>query len=39
MEDKGEIGEKYVELLIAKELKENSKWVIGGEGTPILDLR
>jgi len=35
----GDLAEKYLDYLIAQELKENSKWVIGGEGTPIIDLR
>jgi regulator of protease activity HflC (stomatin/prohibitin superfamily) len=35
----GDLAEKYLDYLIAQELKENSKWVIGGEGTPIVDLR
>lgn len=39
LEGKGAVGEKFIEYLIAQELKENSKWVIGGEGTPILDMR
>ncbi|MGQ9627858.1 MAG: hypothetical protein ACUVV0_13250 [Anaerolineae bacterium] len=34
-----EIGQKYLDYLIAKELKENSKWIIGGGGVPIIDLR
>lgn len=37
--DKGAIGEKYIDYLIAQELKENSKWILGGESTPIVDLR
>ncbi len=40
LEGKGDVGEKFIEYLIAQQLKENSKWVIsGGDGTPILDLR
>jgi len=35
----GDLAEKYLDYLIAQELKENSKWVIGVEGTPIIDLR
>jgi hypothetical protein len=35
----GDIGQKYIEYMIAQELKENSKWVTSGEGTPIIDLR
>jgi membrane protease subunit HflK len=39
LDQRGDIGRKYIELMIAQELKENSKWIIGGEGTPIIDLR
>lgn len=39
LDGKGTLGEAFIEYLIAQELKENSKWVIGGEGTPILDMR
>ena len=39
LEGKGAVGEKFIDYLIAQELKENSKWVIGGESTPILDMR
>lgn len=36
----GELGDKYIQVLIAQELRENSKWVISdGEAMPILDLR
>jgi len=34
-----EIAVKYLDYMIAQELKSNSKWVIGGGGNPILDLR
>lgn len=37
--DKGTLGEKYLQVLLAKELQPNSKWVISGDGTPIVDLR
>ena len=39
LEGKGSLAEMYIQYLIAQELKENSKWVISGEGTPIVDLR
>jgi len=39
LEKHGDIGRKYIEYLIAQELRENSKWVISGESTPIIDLR
>jgi membrane protease subunit HflK len=34
-----EIAGKYLDYMMAQELKSNSKWVIGGGGNPILDLR
>jgi modulator of FtsH protease HflK len=34
-----EIAAKYLDYMTAQELKSNSKWVIGGGGNPILDLR
>ena len=39
LEGKGDLAETYLQYLIAQELKMNSKWVISGEGTPIIDLR
>jgi len=38
--DRGTLGEHYLQLLTVKELGENSKWIIGGDGqfTPLLDL-
>ena len=39
LSDKGALGEKFIEYLIAQELKANSKWVINGDSAPILDLR
>jgi regulator of protease activity HflC (stomatin/prohibitin superfamily) len=39
LSDKGTLGEKFIEYLIAQELQENSKWIINGSGTPIVDLR
>ncbi|MBN1262492.1 MAG: SPFH domain-containing protein [Anaerolineae bacterium] len=39
LEGKGELAQQYIQLLIAQELQPNSKWIISGEGTPILDLR
>lgn len=34
-----DIAAKYLDYMTAQELKANSKWVIGGGGNPILDLR
>jgi membrane protease subunit HflK len=34
-----EISARYMDYLITQELKNNSKWVIGASGSPILDLR
>ena len=39
LSDQGALGEKMIEYLIAQELKENSKWIINGESTPMIDLR
>ncbi|MEA3338721.1 MAG: SPFH domain-containing protein [Chloroflexota bacterium] len=39
LEGKGDLAEMYLQYMIAQELKENSKWVISGDGTPIVDLR
>ena len=35
----GPLGEKFIEFLIAQELKENSKWIINGDSAPIVDVR
>jgi membrane protease subunit HflK len=38
LEDKGVLGEKYIQVLIAQALKDNSKWIISdGETMPVLD--
>ena len=41
LESRGALAEQYIQVLIAQELRENSKWIIGGGGEtlPILDLR
>ncbi|MBX3013334.1 MAG: SPFH domain-containing protein [Caldilineaceae bacterium] len=39
LEGKGELANKFIDYLIAQQLKENSKWIINGEGTPIVDLQ
>jgi len=40
LEGKGTLAEQYIQVLIAQELRENSKWIIsGGESMPIVDLR
>lgn len=40
LQGKGTLAEKYIQVLIAQELRENSKWVIsGGEMMPLVDLR
>ena len=39
MRGQGDLAEKYLDYLIAQELKDNSKWVIGGgDSLSILDL-
>jgi regulator of protease activity HflC (stomatin/prohibitin superfamily) len=38
LDAKGALGEKYIQVLIAQELRQNSKWVISNGGTiPVLD--
>ncbi len=40
LEGKGTLAEDYIQVLIAQELRENSKWIISGSGAmPIVDLR
>ncbi len=40
LEGKGALAEQYIQVLIAQELRENSKWIITGSGAaPIVDLR
>ena len=38
--ERGDLAEEYMQWLIAKELSENSKWIISGDGeiTPLLDM-
>ncbi|MBU1879214.1 MAG: hypothetical protein KJ734_09725 [Chloroflexi bacterium] len=35
----GDLATKYIDYLMVQELKANSKWIFGGSGTPIIDLR
>lgn len=39
LSEQGALGEKFLDYLIAQELKENSKWIINGDSTPIVDVR
>ncbi|MCD4738408.1 MAG: hypothetical protein K8R89_04005 [Anaerolineae bacterium] len=40
LEGKGELAGQYIQLLIARELKDNSKWIISnGETVPVMELR
>ena len=40
LEGKGALAEQYIQVLIAQELRENSKWIISNGGaTPIIDMR
>lgn len=40
LETKGALGEEYIQVLIAQELQENSKWIISNGGSmPIIDFR
>ena len=40
LQARGDFADKYIQLLIAKELRENSKWILGGSGEfiPRLEL-
>ncbi len=39
LEGKGALAERYIDYLIAGELKENSKWILGTGAEPVLELR
>lgn len=40
LEGKGTLAEQYLQVLIAQELRQNSKWIISSSGTmPVIDLR
>lgn len=40
LEGKGNLGEQYLQVLIAQELRQNSKWIISNGGTmPVIDFR
>jgi regulator of protease activity HflC (stomatin/prohibitin superfamily) len=42
LQGKGDLGERYIQLLIAEQLKDNSKWIISGgsgETVPVVELR
>jgi regulator of protease activity HflC (stomatin/prohibitin superfamily) len=40
LDGKGTLAEDYIQVLIAQELNQNSKWVISNGGAmPILDMR
>jgi regulator of protease activity HflC (stomatin/prohibitin superfamily) len=40
LEGKGTLAEQYIQVLIAQELRENSKWIISNGGTtPVIELR
>ena len=40
LEGKGNLGELYIQVLIAEALSQNSKWVISDSGTmPVIDFR
>lgn len=39
LEGKGPLAEQYIQVLIAQELRQNSKWIISNGGTlPVIDL-
>jgi len=40
LEDKGTLGEQYIQVLIAQALRENSKWIISdGNTMPVIDFQ
>jgi membrane protease subunit HflK len=40
LEGKGALAEQYIQVLIAQELRQNSKWIISsGETMPVVELR
>ena len=40
LEGKGDLGEQYIQVLMAQELRQNSKWIISNGGTiPVIDLQ
>jgi regulator of protease activity HflC (stomatin/prohibitin superfamily) len=40
LEGKGPLAEQYIQVLIAQELRQNSKWIISDGGTmPVIDFR
>jgi regulator of protease activity HflC (stomatin/prohibitin superfamily) len=40
LEGKGTLAEQYIQVLIAQELRQNSKWIISNGGTmPVIDFR
>jgi regulator of protease activity HflC (stomatin/prohibitin superfamily) len=40
LEAKGTLAEQYIQVLIAQELRQNSKWIISNGGTmPVIDFR
>jgi len=40
LDGRGTLGEQYLQVLIAQELRQNSKWIISnGETMPVIDFR
>lgn len=40
LDGKGTLGQEYIQVLIAQELRQNSKWIISNGGTmPVIDFR
>ena len=38
LEGKGPLAEQYIQVLLAQELRQNSKWIISNGGTiPVID--
>jgi regulator of protease activity HflC (stomatin/prohibitin superfamily) len=40
LDGKGALAEQYIQVLVAQELRQNSKWIISnGQAMPIIDMR
>ena len=40
LDKKGSLGEQYIQVLLAQELRQNSKWIISnGETMPVIDIQ
>ena len=39
LETRGDLADKFLDYLMTQELKENSKWIIGRDSAPVIELR